>query len=149
MIQNFRKALTRQSVGVTLTEMLIVIALIALVGTLVTTQIIGKYQKAQADAAKIQIKQMGTILEQFRLDCGTYPTAEQGLEALIEKPPGYDCERYDPQGYVEGKKLPKDPWGKEFIYNADGKTYEIISLGADRQEGGEDYNADISSKNLD
>lgn len=131
--------------GFTLTEMLIVIALIALVGTFVTSQIINRYNRAKVDATRIQVKQLGTVLQQFYLDCGFYPSTEQGLEALISKPPGRECKNYDPKGYIEGAKVPKDGWNNDLIYSSDGNVYEIKSLGP---SGREDATDAISSKDL-
>lgn len=146
----FTKTTLRNSQGFTLTEMLIVIALIGVVGTFVTVQVVGKFNRAKVDSTKIQIRQLSTILKNYRLDCGQYPTTEQGLDALIEKPTGGpDCRSYDPEGYVSDGKYPQDAFGNDFLYNSDGKTYEVISLGNDGKEGGEDIDADISSKNLD
>jgi general secretion pathway protein G len=131
--------------GFTLTEMLIVIALIALVGTFVLTQYMSKYDKAKVDATKIQMKQLGVILDQFKLDCGFYPTTEQGLEALLKKPGGRECRNYDPAGYIKDNAVPRDGFGNEFDYESDGKTYVIISRGADGKEGGEDLDKDLKS----
>lgn len=140
----------RNERGFTLTEMLIVIALIALVGSIVTTQVASKFNRAKIDSTKIQMKQMGTILDDFRRECGFYPTEDQGLDALVKKPTtGRECKNYDPEGYIKGGKVPKDSWNTDFVYTTDGNTYELKSLGNDSQEGGEGNNADISSKNLD
>ena len=74
---------------------------------------------------------------------------DQGFDALIEKPTGgRECKRYAPGGYIEGGKIPLDPWDNEYIYESDGKTFTIISLGADNAEGGEGVDADINSKDL-
>jgi general secretion pathway protein G len=135
----------KRKAGFTLTEMLIVIALIALVGTFVTSQIINRYNRAKIDATRIQVKQMGTVLQQFYLDCGFYPSTEQGLESLITKPPGRECKNYDPKGYIEGGKVPKDAWNNDFVYSSDANTYEIKSLGP---SGREDATDTISSKDL-
>ena len=135
----------RLEAGFTLTEMLIVIALIALVGTFVTSQIINRYNRAKIDATRIQIKQMGTVLQQFYLDCGFYPSTEQGLESLAAKPPGRECKNYDPKGYIESGKVPKDAWNNDFVYSSDGNIYEIKSLGP---SGAEDATDAISSKDL-
>lgn len=135
--------------GFTLTEMLIVIALIALVGSFVTTKVISQYGRAKVDATKIQMRQIGTILDQFKLDCSFYPITEQGLEALVQKPAGRECKNYNPDGYVGDNKVPKDAWDNPFVYFSDGKEYEIKSLGNDGAEGGEGTDADISSKTME
>lgn len=131
--------------GFTLTEMLVVIALIAMVGTFVTSKVIERYGEAKVSATKIQIQQLSTILDTFKLQCGFYPTTEQGLDALVHKPTGgRECKSYDPSGYVN--KLPKDGWGNDFQYFSDGNTYELKSLGNDDKEGGEGSDKDISNK---
>lgn len=140
--------LIRNSQGFTLTEMLVVIALLAIIGTFVGTNIISKFNKAKVDSTKIQMRQLGTILDQFKLDCGFYPTEEQDLDALVEKPAGRDCINYDPEGYVKDGKIPKDSWDRDFLYFSDGRTYELRSLGNDGVEGGDSVDADISSKDL-
>ena len=141
------KAINNQS-GFTLTEMLIVIALIALVGTFATTQLIGRFNRAKVSATKIQMKNIGSVLNIFRVDCGFFPTTDQGLDALVEAPSGRPCKNYDPEGYFEGGKVPKDGFDFDFQYFSDGNAYEIKSFGADGQEGGEGINADVSSKDL-
>jgi len=136
--------------GFTLTEMLIVIALIALVGTFVTTNVISKYQTSKVNATKIQMKQLGVILDDFKRECGFYPSNDQGLDALVKKPTaGRECKSYDPEGYIKGGKIPKDGFGNDFLYTAEGAKYEIKSLGNDNAEGGEGPDADISSNDLD
>jgi len=148
---SFRRRLSRAAGaplgrdGFTLTEMLIVIALIGVVMALVGTQLIARYQRARVSTTKIQIKQLQTVLNQFQLDCGFYPDTDQGLKALVEKPTGKECKNYDPAGYVQGGKLPKDGFGNDYMYESDGRKYEIISYGADGKEGGEGNDADISS----
>ena len=135
--------------GFTLTEMLIVIALIAMVGTFVTVNVMSKYNKSKIDATKIQMKQLGVILDDFRRDCGFYPTAEQGLDALVKKPGGRECKNYDPEGYIKGGKVPKDGFGFDFGYTSDGNKFQIKSLGNDGKEGGEGIDKDITSDELD
>ena len=136
----------RGNTAFTLTEMLIVIALIALVGSFVASNIIGKYNRAKVDATRIQMKNIGVILDQFRLDCGFYPLSEQGLDALTQKPAGgRECKNYDPEGYIKGGKVPKDGFNNDFLYSSDGNKYEITSLGNDGKEGGEGLDKDIKS----
>ena len=133
--------------GFTLTEMLVVIALIALVGTFATGQIMNRFQSAKVNATQIQIKQLGSILDTFKLQCGFYPLTDQGLDALIHKPTGgRDCKNYDPSGYIREGKVPKDAWDNDFQYFSDGTTYEIKSLGSDGKEGGDGVDKDLSSK---
>lgn len=133
--------------GFTLMEMLIVIALIGMVGSFVAVKVIRSYDQAKVDSTKIQIKQLSTILEDFRRICSFYPTTEMGLDALVHKPEGRECKNYDPEGFV--KRVPKDSWDHDFIYISDGNKFTIKSLGADGQEGGDGFNKDISSDDLD
>ena len=156
-IRNYWNSLLKQAAlnaakgqdGFTLTELLIVIALIAMIGTFVTGNIISKYQQSKVDATKIQIKSIGTILDDFKRECGFYPTQDQGLEALIAKPTtGRECKNYSPDGYIKGNKIPKDGFNNDFVYESDGNKYLLKSLGNDGKEGGEGYDKDILSTDL-
>ncbi len=140
----------RDERGFTLIEMLIVVALIGLLGALVGGNVIGKFNKAKADATRAQMRQLGVILDDFRRECGFYPFTDQGLEALITKPVGgRECRNYDPEGYVKGNKVPKDGFGNDFLYESvDGNKYKITSLGNDNQAGGEGLDADITTDDL-
>ena len=135
--------------GFTLTELLIVIAVIAMIGTFVAGNVISKFNGAKVNATKIQMKQMGNILDDFRRDCGYYPTTDQGLDALVKKPAGRECKNYDPEGYIKGGKVPKDGFGNDFIYTSDANKYLLKSLGNDGKEGGEGIDKDITSDDLD
>jgi general secretion pathway protein G len=147
------KTILRSQAGLSLIEILIALTLIALAGTFVGGKVFDNFQRGKVTSAQIQIKSLSDRLKEFRRDCNSYPTTDQGLDALINKPAGgvngRECKRYAPGGYIEGGKVPLDPWDNEFIYeSADGRTFEIKSLGADGAEGGEDFDADISSKDL-
>lgn len=134
------------SSGFSLIEMLIVIALMALVGTFVASNVIRKFDMAKVDATRIQIKQLGVILDDFRRVCGFYPTTDQGLDALIRAPGGRECKNYDPEGFIKEKKVPKDAWSNDFVYESDGNRYTLKSLGKDGKLEGSDLDADISSE---
>src|SRR5688500_6413990 len=135
--------------GFTLTEMLIVVALIGAIMAFVGSNLIDKFVGAKVDTTKIQMRQVGSSLDQFRLDCGFYPETDQGLDALVEKPAGgRECKNYDTAGYVRDGKLPKDGFDNDFLYESDGRTYTLISLGNDGKEGGDGHDADVSSKDL-
>jgi general secretion pathway protein G len=96
------------------------------------------------------MKNISSTLKQYRLDCGQYPTTEQGIEALITKPTaGAECKNYAPGGYLEKKTAPKDAWDMDYLYTSDGQTFEIKSLGADKKADGVDYNADIAITDQD
>lgn len=141
-----RGAANSQS-GFTLIEMMIVMAIIALIAGFVGTKVIRRYDESRVSATKIQIKQLGVILDDFRRVCGFYPTTEQGLDALVKAPAGRTCKNYDPEGFI--KRIPQDAWNNDFVYSSDGSKYLIKSLGADGREGGEGLDKDISSDDLD
>ena len=134
--------------GMSIIEILIALTLLGLAGTFVVGQVYENLKEGQVKSAKIQIKSLGDRLKEFRRDCGFYPETEAGLEALITKPSGRECKRYAPNGYIDGGKIPQDPWDADFLYESDGKTFNITSYGNDNAEGGEDADVDISSKDL-
>lgn len=147
-LKKFTRPVSNQA-GFTLTEMLIVIALIALVGTFAVGKIIGQYNQSKIKATKIQMNNLATLLDQFRLDCGFYPSGDQGLDALVSKPSGgRECRNYNPEGYV--RRVPRDGFDNEFLYESDGNRYVITSLGSDNRPGGEDeIDKDIKSNEIE
>lgn len=148
MLRDTKKILSSQQ-GMSLIEILIALTLLALAGTFVGGRVFENLQEGKVQTAKIQIKSLSDRLKEFRRDCNTLPTTDQGLDALIEKPTGgRECKRYAPGGYIDGGKIPLDPWDAEYIYESDGRSFTIISLGADNAEGGEGVDADINSKDL-
>jgi general secretion pathway protein G len=135
--------------GFTLIEIMLVLALLGVVMSIVVPKLGGVFGRGQTKATKLQLKQIQQSLDRFKMDCRFYPTGEQGLKALFEKPTsGRTCSDYDPEGYLGGsKKIPRDAWGTEYTYSSDdGASYILKSLGADGAEGGEGNNADISSE---
>jgi len=139
------------SYGFTLIEVLVVIFILSILAALVAPKIIGRTDDARIAEAKLQIKNFETALKLFKLDNGFYPSTEQGLEALIEKPTiGRIPQNYREGGYLEQKKIPLDPWGNSYIYLCPGThgEYDIISYGADGKEGGEGKDADITNWNI-
>jgi general secretion pathway protein G len=148
MLKNTRNILASQQ-GLSLIEILIALTLLALAGTFVGGRVFENLQEGKVQTAKIQIKSISERLKEFRRDCNFLPTTDQGLEALIEKPTGgRECKRYAPGGYIEGGKVPQDPWEMDYIYESDGRSFTITTLGADNAEGGEGVDADINSKDL-
>jgi general secretion pathway protein G len=137
------KTALRNSQGFTLIELLIVVTIIALLAGLVVPQFIKQEEKATAKAAKAQVELLGTALDTFRLDVGRYPSSQEGLAALNQKPGGVD--RWD--GPYLKKEVPPDPWGKPYIYKSPGDhgPYDIISYGADGVPGGDGSNHDVTS----
>ena len=133
----------RREGGFTLIEILVVIIIIGLLAALVGPRLFGKVSIAKQKAAKAQIELFGTALDAFRLDVGKYPTTEEGLKVLREKPSGVD----NWQGPYLPKEIPTDPWGKPYVYKAPGEhgDYDLISYGLDGVEGGEGENQDVVS----
>ncbi len=148
MKNNLRSIIASQK-GMSLIEILIALTLLGLAGTFVAGKVTESLAEGQVQTAKIQIRSISERLKEFRRDCNFIPTTDQGLEALVEKPTGgRECKRYAPGGYIDGGKVPLDPWDGEYIYESDGKTFTILSYGADNAEGGEGADADINSKDL-
>ena len=134
--------------GFTLIEIMVVIVILALLAALVGPKLMGRTDDAKITDAKVQIKNMETALKLYKLDSGSYPTTEQGLSALVAKPTvGVIPKSYKEEGYLESKKVPKDPWGSDYLYLSPGEhgDYDIYSFGADGVKGGEGKNADITS----
>ena len=131
------------SAGFTLIELIVVVVIIGLLAGLVLPQFIRQEEKAKVKAAKAQIELFGTALDTFRLDVGRYPSSDEGLQALRQKPGS--VERWD--GPYLKKDLPEDPWGKPYVYKSPGDhgPYDILSYGADGAPGGEGDNRDITS----
>jgi general secretion pathway protein G len=134
--------------GFTIIEILVVIVILGILGTLLVPRLMDKPDEARVTKAKLDIKAVESALKIYKLENGTYPTTEQGLEALTEKT---DIEpipkNFKKGGYLEADSI-KDPWENDFIYRSPGeedRDFEIISYGADGKEGGEDYNADIKN----
>jgi general secretion pathway protein G len=133
--------LSRQA-GFTLLELLVVLAILALLAGLVGPRVLEQLSGARADTAKIQIKNIEAALDLYRLDAGRYPSQAEGLQALIEKPAGVTKWRGP---YLKSADGLLDPWGERYRYALEaGKSrFEILSLGADKAEGGDGENADI------
>jgi general secretion pathway protein G len=141
--------LLRNMRGMTLIEIMVVITILGLIATVVTVNVLDRLDEAKVSTAKTQIKGLEEALDQYRRDNGFYPTTEQGLQALIEKPTtGRSPVHYPAKGYLKGGKVPKDPWNGEYKYynpGIQGHEFEICSLGRDGQEGGEGIDADVCS----
>ena len=127
--------------GFTLIELLVVMVIIGLLVALVGPNVMGRAEKAKPQAARVQIENLASALEIFKLDVGRYPTDEEGLAALRQAPSGAD--RWD--GPYLRKQVPKDPWDRAYVYRRSGKTFEVLSYGADGATGGSDVDADILS----
>jgi general secretion pathway protein G len=140
------KKCIRNNSGMTMIEIMVVVFILALLAALVAPKIIGRTDDAKIADAKVQIKHIETGLKLYKLDNGNYPTTEQGLQALVEKPAtGQIPTKWRAEGYLESKNIPKDPWGTDYIYISPGEhgDYDLCSYGADTVKGGEGKNADI------
>ncbi len=138
-----------KSRGFTLIELMVVIVILGILAGLVVPRLTDKPDKAKVVKAKMQIENLSMALKEYKLDNGYFPTTEQGLQALVEKPSiGKEPENYPQDGYLN--KIPKDPWGNEYIYICPGEhgPFDLMSLGKDGEKGGKGFNADIKSWDL-
>lgn len=145
-IQQKNLSAARKHSGFTLIEVMVVLAIIGGMLALVAGNVLDSAGQARIKTTTSQIKLIENSLDLYKLDNYVYPTTEQGLEALITKPSGSpEPKNWKSGGYLKGSKLPQDAWGNEFAYFYESGSYEILSLGADGQEGGEEELGDISS----
>ena len=134
--------------GFTLIELMVVIVILGILAGLIVPRIMGEPDKAKKLKARMQIESIGTALKMYKLDNGNYPSTEQGLQALVEPPSSGDVPKnWRKGGYLEKGKVPKDPWGNDFVYLSPGihDDFDLISYGADGSSGGEDKDTDINS----
>jgi general secretion pathway protein G len=120
--------------GFTLVELLVVLAILAMIVALVSPQVIKYLGRAKVDAAKIEIQNIGSALDLYRLDVSRYPLQQEGLDALVVAPPGID--RWNGP-YLKQKKPPIDPWGHPYVYRFPGAhgEYDLYSVGPDAPTG--------------
>ncbi len=136
--------------GFTFIEIMVVVAILAILAALVVPRIMGRTDDAKRTATKVQIRNIEGALQLYKLDNGIYPSTEQGLKALVEKPSvGVIPKKWKLGGYLP--KLPEDSWQNPYKYLSPSPKgdYEIISLATDGEVGGEGINADITNWNLD
>lgn len=132
--------------GFTLVELLVVLVILMVIGTIAVQNFGKEEDKAKVKATKASFTSLENALERFKLDVGRYPTEAEGLVALYEAPAG--VEGWGGK-YLTKKRALQDAWENDYIYKvpgSDGEPYEIISLGADKAEGGEKINADLSNR---
>ncbi len=143
MTSHYTKHLQR---GFTLLEVMIVILIIGLLGTIVTPYVLDNLDTAKTEKAKADIHALEQALDQYRLDNNNYPTTDQGLDSLIRKPSSSpEPKNYRPSGYI--KRLQQDPWGNSYQYLQPGEhgAFDLYSLGKDNEVGGEGLDADIGN----
>ncbi|WP_284153725.1 type II secretion system major pseudopilin GspG [Desulfofustis limnaeus] len=134
--------------GFTLIELLVVLIIIGILAGYVGPKIMGRPEEARRTKAALQIGGLETGLKMYKLDNGIYPSTEQGLQALVEPPStGRLPPKWREGGYLEAKRVPKDPWGNDFVYLSPGLNgdFDLSSYGADGVAGGEGDNADINN----
>lgn len=134
----------------TLVELMAVLLIVALLAGVAAKNFMGTTEKAKVTTTKATLKMLHGAVNMFKLDTGRYPTEEMGLFELIEMPT--DVVGWSPGGYLETTAVPMDAWRNEFIYQLNpesGKPFVIISYGADGREGGEGYDLDLYSTDVD
>jgi len=143
-----KRSLTRNlksQAGMTLIEIMVVIAIIGSIAALATVKIMSSLEESRVETTKVQIQNIQTALDNYRRKHGSYPTTEQGLQSLVEKPTvGKIPENYPEEGYMT--TVPKDGWGNAFDFSSpgtNGHKVEIVSYGADGAPGGEGNDADL------
>lgn len=128
----------------TLIELMIVIVILGLLAAMVMPSLTGKGEEAKRKLVCVQMKSIyNGSLDMFKINNSVYPSTAEGLEALVKNPDPELYSNYSPSGYFKDGKMPKDSWGNKFIYINDDGHIELISLGADKKEGGENEAADI------
>jgi general secretion pathway protein G len=134
--------------GFTLIELMVVIIILGILAVYVAPKIMSRPGEARQVKARLDIQNLENALKLYKLDNGSYPTTEQGLQALVEKPEtGTVPKKWKAGGYLEKGKVPKDPWGNDFVYLSPGlkSDFDLISYGLDGAPGGEDENMDINN----
>lgn len=137
----------RGSAGFTLIEIMVVVFILGLLISIVAPKIVGRTDEARRTKAAADLRMIQQGLQLYKLDNASYPTTDQGLEALVSKPAsGLVPIRWNPDGYLE--KVPLDPWGANYMYISNGEHYTLKSLGGDGEEGGDGKYADLDSRDL-
>ncbi|MHB8810670.1 MAG: type II secretion system major pseudopilin GspG [Desulfobulbaceae bacterium] len=136
------------SQGFTLIEIMVVMVILGILAGLIVPRIMDRPEEARRTKAAIQIQSIEQALKLYKLDNGEYPTTEQGLQALVEPPSvGRLAKRWRKDGYLDKGRIPKDPWGYDFVYIAPGLhgDFDLMSYGPDGEPGGEDADADVNN----
>ncbi len=136
----------RSSRGFTLIEVLVVVVILAILAAIVVPRVIGRTDDAMIAKAKADVQGLGTALNLYKLDNFTYPSTDQGLDALVQKPGGSpEAANWRSGGYID--RLPKDPWNRDYQYVSPGShgDFDVYSLGKDGQSGGDGLAADIGN----
>lgn len=143
----------RNARGFTLIELLVVLVILSVLATIIGPKLFGRTEEARRTAAMAQIRNIESALALYERDNGTFPSTEQGLQALVEKPAGGTVPKnWHEGGYLEKGKVPPDPWGNPYVYVSPGvhsREYDLESYGPDGSDGGEGKDADIESWNIE
>ena len=142
-------AASRGQRGFTLIEIMVVIVILGILAAIVAPNVLGNVDKAQSQKVRSDIRGIDSALQFYKLDHFNYPTTEQGIEALVTKPADPNIKNFPPGGSL--KSVPKDPWGKPYLYLSPGSNSEvdIYTLGRDARPGGEGIDADVGSWDLE
>lgn len=134
--------------GFTLIELMVVIVILGILAGLIVPRIMGRPEEARRMKARVQMESMETALKLYKLDNGSYPSTDQGLEALVQAPTvGQLPKKWREGGYLDKGRVPKDPWDNDYVYLSPGLhgDLDLMSYGADGQPGGEGKDEDINS----
>jgi general secretion pathway protein G len=144
MTRRFRPA----SRGFTLIEIVVAVAILAILASIVVPRVLGRVDDANIAKARTEISVLGSALNLYRLDNFAYPSSDQGLQALVAQPGGSpEARNWRAGGYLEGGRVPRDPWGRDYQYLSPGQRgeFDVYSLGRDGRPGGEGVDADIGN----
>ena len=145
------RGIRHEQEGFTLIELMVVLVILGILAGLIVPRFMDRPEEARRTKAAIQIQAIEQALKLYKLDNGVYPSTEQGLQALVEPPTvGRLPKNYRKGGYLEKGKVPKDPWGRDFVYISPGLhgEFDLMSYGADGEPGGEGMDADINNWEL-
>jgi general secretion pathway protein G len=139
----------RREAGFTLIEIMVVVVILGILAALVAPNVISRIDDAQINRAKQDIRAVESALHLYRLDNFKYPSTDQGLDALVNQPADPSIRNWRQGGYLD--KLPVDPWGAtyQYLYPGQNGEFDVFTLGADQQPGGEGINSDIGNWNID
>ena len=152
MRDSLNLSLEHTRAGFTLIEIMVVIVILGILASLIAPRLIGRTDDAKHLKARLDISNLETALKLYKLDSGTYPDTEQGLEALVKKPEsGKIPPKWRAGGYLEKGSVPSDPWGHAYVYLSPGNhgDFDIISYGSDGIPGGENNSRDIQSWDIE